>query len=142
MRVSVLGLGTGAGSRGKPAPIDKHQLLYLGLISIGSISIGTIGQPPLTSGVHPTLTGSQLQLPSHHASNSSRCSSSVIENSSSNPSWLSSFSVILPPRRFSTRKERTSAGVENSALRGGTKQSNSCGWLSKVSASVPSLLPP
>src|SRR5687767_7942246 len=40
------------------------------------------------------FVGSHSQLLSHQASNSSRCSSSVIENSSSRPSWLSSFSVM------------------------------------------------
>src|SRR6185369_973246 len=64
----------------------------------GSTSMGT--QPALGS-VHPLFVGVQSQLPLHQASNSSRCSSSIIENSSSSPSWLSSFSVINYLQRMS-----------------------------------------
>ena len=38
--------------------------------------------------------GPQPQFQLHHASNSSRCSSSVIENSSSSPNFSRSFSLI------------------------------------------------
>src|SRR5687767_8119276 len=67
------------------------------------------------------FVGSHSQLLSHQASNSSRCSSSVIENSSSRPSWLSSFSVMTTSSQgvvgHSLLMGATSAGFKIAALR-------------------------
>jgi hypothetical protein len=68
------------------------------------------------------LSGPQPQFQSHHASNSSRCSSSVIENSSSSPNWLRSFSVITTSIRGTSEHSRSpwmhECRVEESAVRG------------------------
>src|SRR5215813_216539 len=74
--------------------VPQPQLLF-GSVQ-GQLLFGSVhGQLPFES--HPKL---------HHASNSSRCSSSVIANSSSNPNLLSSISVITTSREGCSALEK------------------------------------
>lgn len=107
-----------------------HEQLLFG-IEHGQLLFGSVhGQLPFES--HPKL---------HHASNSSRCSSSVIENSSSNPNLTRSCSVITTSREGCSALEKPLgarvSGVADTAVCGWSKQSGSGDWtLIYSSASV------
>lgn len=85
---------------GSPHPSSSS---YAGwIMQVSGLGSGSPPPPPqlLTGGqmvFEGHVVSGQLSVhvqSSHQASNSSRCSSSVIENSSSSPSWLNSFSLI------------------------------------------------
>lgn len=111
------------GFSGKPAPIEPpvYSISQAQLKFVHSESgAGGGGQ------LQFPFSGPQPQFQSHHASNSSRCSSSVIENSSSSPNWLRSFSVITTSKRGWLRHSRNSSvRVEDAARCGRPKQSGS-----------------
>ena len=126
------------GFSGKPAPTEPS---YSNWISQGqSMFVHSESGGCDSQGQFPS-EGPQPQFQLHHASNSSRCSSSVIENSSSSPNFARSFSLITTSHEDVEALEKQFAarvsGVEDTARCGESRQSGSVKWrLSYSSASV------
>ena len=88
-RFSTQQLNLAAASKPK---VNRSRLPY-SMMQPSFMSHAPFSGGQVSRGWQRGLVGQKL-FPSYHASNSSRCSSSMMENSVSSPSWIKSFSVI------------------------------------------------